>query len=363
MTDKFGNLIQFAARNRGEGTLVEPRFYYDVLNFQPYSDTAEPYSLVVGQSDPDSFKNSEQFPVRITHVVVSPQHYLSGTAEGLIIQRPSAAQRLMLRLERYGEYYMNEMHMRSTAWHNVQNAPAQNVAMGTVTHTFAQPVVLSARDSLRVEFDLVYPTEQLCTVPQPSPGTFTLNGDPASAAFNPQIDVQFTGVGILSGRPYFLAGPARRTSDSVRSVYVVDPSLLQNIGHEPIALTDMTVTGNSQYFDPQTDALLGYLPDVRMFRIQVRQQGNGTQANWFRGPTFPEIIPRMPLALLGTHVSNSVVHRLPGDGIQLDPGEMIRVSGQNSVYGDLVLVASPNDVASRMPRQYHIGLAGYLMVT
>lgn len=357
MTSPFGDLIQFASKNRGDGVLIEPRFYYDVLNFAGVDSAAPAYSRTVQQSDPDSFKNGEQFPVRLTHLLISPQHeIITGASPTLLYERPSTVQYLTLRVERYGEYYMNEQFIRASAWHNVANAQPYNLASGSVTHRFFQPLVLSARDSLRVDFEAVYPGVTPFGVPDPNASLGFINSVDGAAYVAPSIVVQLAGVGMRSGRAYMLAGPARPTTDAGTTIFTVDPALLQNVGNEPIALTDMTVVGNSSFQTVAGTTGTGLLPDVRMFRMQVRQQGNGTQAQWAKGPTYPTPINRLPLGLFGTHLGDAVVHRFPGDGITLDPGEVVRVSGQNAAYG-------AQSGADAYPRQYNVGFAGYLMVT
>lgn len=360
MSNPFGDIVQFASRNRGEGTLIEPRFYHDVLDFLNVTGTGA-YTAIVPNSDPDSYKNGEQFPVRITHMVVAPQHAVVPTNEDgiqAIYEPASKAQQLLLRVERYGDYYMNEQFIRASAWHNVQSAQPYNLAAGSVVHRFFQPLVLSGRDSLRVDFDAVFPGQTVFASAAPDAALFTTNSD-GDAAVVPDILVQVTGVGMRSGRPYLLAGPARPTTSGGQTIFTVDPTLLQNIGNEPIALTRMTVVANVAF--SQTDgAVLGLLPNAQMFRIQVRQQGNGTQAEWTRGPTYPTPITRMPLALFGTELGDAIVHRFPGDGITLDPGEVIRVTGKNSVYGPIDYDDPAPDLN---PRQYSVGFAGYLMVT
>lgn len=361
MTSPFGDLIQFASKNRGDGVLIEPRFYYDTLDFTtlPGAEEADPYTLVAQNSDSAAYTNGEQFPVRITHMVVSPLHTpVTGESYKVIYQRPSGAQSLWLRVERYSEYYMNESFIRATAWHNVQSAQPYNAAAGTVTHKFFQPLVLSARDSLRVDFEAVFPGATTMAVPiiggESGPMPTTLNPDNAA----PSIFVQLTGVGMRSGQPYFLAGPARPTTDGGSRLFSVDPANLQNLGNEPIAVTEMTVNASLSVEIPEGEgSTTTVLSDVRFFRMRVRQQGNGTQAELFRGPVYPTPMERMPLSLFGTHLGDAVVHRLPGDGIQLDPGEVLRVSGQNARY-----VVNRGNIAP-IPTLYAVGFAGYLMVT
>lgn len=362
MTSPFGDLIQFASRNRGEGVLVEPRFYFDFLDFSQVDSAAPPYSRTVSNTDQASFTNGEQFPVRLTHVIIAPEHRPTASeGENVVVyERPSTVQQLFLRIERYGEYYMNEQFVRASAWHNVQSAQPYNLSAGSVVHRFFQPLVLSARDSLRVDFEALFPGATPMAQPVPDFQPWTINRNDQSQPVQPQIDVQVAGVGMRSGRPYLLAGPARPTTESGQSLFTVDPALLQNVGNESIALTEMTVTANVTFTQPGLEAdISGLLSDARLFRMQVRQQGNGTQASWFRGPIFPNEVRRMPLGLFGTHLGSAVVHRFPGDGITLDPGEVVRVSGQNSVYGNVDF--SP--ISPNYPNRYAVGMAGYLMVT
>ncbi len=333
----YNDLVQFASRNRGEGVLVEPRFYYDVLDF-PTVATA--VGQEIGNSDSDAYKNGEQFPVRLTHMIAAPMPIMS---DQNTLKWPSQAaiQDMFFRVERYGEFYMNERLIRGPAWQNKVVAPPTSMNNGIVTHRFAQPLVLSSRDSLRVELDSPYDFSSV----QWPPYSLSTTGVSDAAAV---ITVQFTGLGFKSGRPYLYSGEATRAG----AIWVVDPSQLQNTGNEPVIITEMTVmaakTGLFAPGEGQTNAPTGTsLADARLFRIGVRQNGNGTQAWWFRGPVYPEAIYRMPLCLLGTDVNNAVVHQFPGDGLTLEPGELLRVKGASNT--------------NTFPAA--VGFAGYVMVT
>ncbi len=368
MTHPFGDIIQFASRNRGEGVLIEPRFYYDRLDFTStlVSEQALPYSQEVPQTDPDSYKNGEQFPVRLTHMIVAPALMQETSDNAVVFTRSSLAQKLMLRVERYGEYYMNETHIRASAWHNVACAPPANVGESLVSHTFFQPVVLSARDSLRVDIEAIYPaaSQQMFIPPPGATQEVLLNSVPVDglgATLGGEVYVALGGGGTRYGRPYVLSGGARPTTEGGLTFFSVDPSQLQNIGNEPIALTSISVNAAVKtIFDPNNQPTPGRIYDTRFFRVRIRQQGNGTQANWFRGPTFPQLIDRMPLSMLGTSINTAVVHRFPGDGIQLDPGEFVRVTGLNEKYGPFESTVTEPDV---IPRIYDVAFAGYIMVT
>lgn len=333
----YNDLVQFAARNRGEGVLVEPRFYFDFL---PFPTVAQAAGQEIGNTDSDAYKNGEQFPVRLTHMVVAPLPTMDNQN---VLRWPSqsAVQDMFLRVERFGEFYMNERLIRAPAWMNKVIAPPTSMNNGVVTHRFAQPLVLSSRDSLRVELEAPYTFTGVNFPP------YNLSTDDVSDLVL-EITVQVTGIGMKSGRPYFYSGQARPAG----AVYAIDPAQLQNTGNEPVVVTEMTVfAGYSGIFTPaegQTLAPTGTnLVDARFFRINVRQNGNGTQAYWMRGPVYPDLVARMPLCLLGTDVNNCVVHEFPGDGLTLEPGELLRVKGASNT--------------NTFPAA--VGFAGYIMVT
>jgi hypothetical protein len=104
-----------------------------------------------------------------------------------------------------------------------------------------------------------------------------------------------------------------------------DPTQLRNNGAEPVALTHMTLSQPgftaSEGDDPPVPQFIG--GNIRLLDVQIRQQGNGTNADWFRGPSVPTFRPRCPAGLLGYNGGRSVVHRLPGDGFIWEPGDGI----------------------------------------
>ena len=346
MGQSYNEIIQFAAKNRGEGRIIEPRFYYDSFD-------------VNGNSDPAAFKNGEQFPVRLTHLIVSPLPYVAQVRGGptLVYAQPSITQTVFLRVERYGEFYQSETTLRASSWANVNVAPPPALNGGQVVHRFAQPVVLGMRDSFRVEFAPLTGLQSATFAAFPPHFNTSIAMTPA-ADFSGSATVQFAGVGMMSGRPYIFGGPATISGNK----YIVDASLLQNAGNEPVALTEVTVTGLAP-LNIVGDTLTGIpqagsVADARLWSMQVRQIGSGTQADWFSGPVITTPVPRMPLSLLGTHMGNALVHEFPGDGLTLEPGEMMRVNGTP---------ANATDNTGQTPILYqfptYVAFAGYLMVT
>jgi hypothetical protein len=364
MAKPFDQVVQFASRNTGEGVLVEPRFYYDILDFPRLVDSSgpSPDSTIVANSDPGAYVNAEQFPVRLTQMIVSVLPMIQpDNPEVLVYPALSDVQKVFLRVERYGEFYMSEIPLRAVNFANKNVAPPTSTGQGTVMHKFHTPVVLASRDSFRVEFSLSTPLGYNSVwFPPYGDGTLGQSGAAVIEPGNLRCNVQFAGVGMISGRPYVFGGEGTFVGGS----WVVDSAQMINASNEPVAITQVTASANfnvALVFNPIfPDALPpGTFPaDVRFMSIQIRQQGNGTQANWMRGPTNPVNITRMPLSLLGTDMGSAVVHEIPGDGLTLEPGETVRVQG------NFALPELPAEVPMPQFRfPVYVAFAGYIMVT
>jgi len=171
-----------------------------------------------------------------------------------------------------------------------------------------------------------------------------LEEDPGATAR--RVAVSFTGIGMLSRRPYFLESDA---SVGDLNQVILPTDNFRTDGAEPVIITDMAINCSALLNDPDTD-----LGDVRMVRVQVRQVGNGTNADWFTGPigvTPP--LPQCPAALLGMLTGRCIVHEFPGDGLLWEPGEGLSVEMAE-------LPGSTRDAAGiRMA----IGFFGFVSVT
>lgn len=342
MTERnIDRLVKLAAKNITSGIINEPRVFYDVVTLeQPQLNGATvqlPGPVSVG--DPDAFINRSQFPVRITHASAQLlwKEY-NGVVIGLDERKIQGAG---LNLRHHDEYYMSNDFQPLPLWATEYVALSPAVTMTTSTWEFPCPVILSARDSLLVETSVVldladyFPVEQV----------------PSDLL----ASVSFTGTGVLSGRPYFFGAQlVLDTTPGVKRTF--DPTKLRNTGAEPIALTNMTF---SQPGFTVTEAAVPSFTtgNIRLLDIQVRQQGNGTQEEWFRGPTIPTLRPRMPAGLLGYHGGRSVVHRFPGDGLIWEPGDGV-VPQLRALVANLEETDGETDV---MP-DIAISLMGYTSV-
>jgi hypothetical protein len=298
-------LVKLAAENLRAGRIEEPRVYFDSLTLQ--SDDVET------ASSPGVFINGEQFPVVITHLTAALRPF--DATPNLYEERQ--IQRCGLRLTFHDSYYQAREFVPVPLWINKVVGAGDLVSQGVSSWVFDRPCVLSARDSFRVRVALE-------SVPQ-SPRLVT---------------VSFTGTGMLSRRPYFLSSQTF-LSDTTPRQLVTDG--FRNDGAEPIAITDMSVHCGPEELD-QVGA-----GDITQLRLQVRQVGNGTQADWFSGPTVPALLTECPATLAGVDTGRAAVHRFPGQGLLWEPGEGINL--------DAVALAP-----STVGLQLGVALCGYLVV-
>jgi hypothetical protein len=204
-------------------------------------------------------------------------------------------QRMGVRFTFHDQYYMGREFKALPLWATKVVTGPQALTPAFSSYTFDRPVILSARDSLRVQV--------------------ALESQPASPR---RVSVSFSGVGLLSKRPYFLASEVELSNEAPVILDTVD---FRNDGTEPIALTDMVLHCGAEVEDPVGAG------DIRQLRVQIRQIGNGTGADWYIGPTSPVPLSQMPATLLGTTQGMAVVHQFPGDGLIWEPGEGIVVQG------------------------------------
>lgn len=314
-------LQRLAEGNLEKGVLYEPRMYFDV--FQGVTEGGRV------RSEGGVFRNGEQFPVRLTHLTASTAFQNS---EGQPIDE-RAIQRIGMYLQFHDQYYMNppfqslgtNLSVAATpvpAWGNKIVATSDNVNQGGTTTKFPQPFILSVRDTLRVQ----------------------LNAQTQDQLDSPVgVSVSFTGVGILSRQPYFLTG-ATLVSDT--KVVEIPSTNYINDGIEPILITEMS-TLTSGELDFETD-ITG---DARRISLQIRQVGNGTNADWVQGPQNKGIVEAAPTILWGQYAGRAVVHEFPGKGLLWEPGESIDVE-----------VIGLEGLGRQANVDFLVGLTGYIAV-
>lgn len=286
-------LVKLAADNLCRGIIEEPRAYYDRLTFDPTISNAPTF----GASN--TFLNGERHPVRLTHMTAAVAYV---DEAGNTAQDERLIQRMRLRMRHHDYFYMRNQFVPLPLWNNTHTAAADVVSFGTSAWFFERPLVLSARDALEVSVQL--------------------EDNPPDEDGNVPVSVSFTGVGLYSRRPYFLFGDVTIADDTIVNIAMDN---YRNDGAEPILITDMTTNvGNQLGLDDPTG-------DIRRARVRVWQNGNGTNADWFQGPTGTALpIEMIPASLLGVRSGRAVTHRFPGDGLIWEPGEGIQIAVNHS---------------------------------
>ncbi len=302
-------LVELAKKNLQGGIIEEPRLFYD---FAEIPATA-PFTA---QFTNNVFRNGEQFPVRITHMIATIAPTFGGSPAGEFTDE-RLIQHVALRMRWHDTAYMSSFFVPLPLWANKVLAGAEATQQGTTSWVFDRPLILSARDSFRVQAQLA-----------------------ADADTDRNVMMGFSGVGLLSGRPYFF-GSSPRTLEDENLTQIPSRGYI-NDGAEPVAVTDMVtqVTGVLTDANPSGDA--------RRAGWGLRQIGNGTQSDMFVGPA---VAPPAafgsdlcPGSLLGISTGRSIVHRFPGDGVIWEPGEGIQaeiapVTGVDDVQGATVYLA------------------------
>lgn len=295
--DRVSRIIRTARDNLCKGVIEEPRIFYDQIVIP--EDGTSGFGLA------DAFVNGEQYPVKI-HWMTCAIGYHDSVGE--VVADETLIQRVKMRFTYHGSDYMRRAFVRAPVWHNVPVAAPDAVAFGQTSMRPASPWLLSSRDSLLVR----------------------VQSDDIAAETARTATVAITGYGLDTRRPYFKAAELDITGDG--QPHPLNPSDFRNDGDEPMVVTEiaahLSAPAGSQ--SPQGD--------IRPLRLDVRQQGNGTQAQWVVAPpTLPELCPAV---LWGTQSGRAVVHRWPpkdqpaeNEGLFWEPGEGLQVEVQGPSTG------------------------------
>lgn len=271
-------LLKFlAARNVCDGKLYEPRLYSQVFDFSQ-ADTLSPQ-----YSDEDVFRNGEQYPVRITHIVaaIRDDNQVSG---GSIDER--LVQKYRLRARMLDTFYMNDEPIPVPLLHNQVCAASDIVTRATSSWRFAHPFYMGNRDTLSVGVSLEYPVA-------------------AQTEVSLKVWVSFHGFGALSRRPKELHGFVTFEPTSP-SIITIPDGFFRNDGIEPLEIHSMSInveppTGSAGLANPSGN--------IRRALVRVQQIGNGTNQRWTRSLFSNTNL--VPASLWGLTTGRAVVHALP----------------------------------------------------
>lgn len=271
-------LLKFlAARNVCDGKLYEPRIYSQVFDFSQ-SGTLSPL-----YSDEDVFRNGEQYPVRISHIVAMIRDD-GGASGGSVDER--LIQRYRFRARMLDTFYMNDEPIPMPLLHNQVCAASDIVTRGTSSWRFNHPFFMGGRDTLSVGVSLEY------AVNAQTEGTI-------------KIWVSFHGFGALSRRPKELHGYVTFVPTSP-NVLTIPDGFFRNDGTEPLEIHSMSInveppTGSAGLTNPSGN--------IRRALVRVQQVGNGTNQRWTRSTfTTTNVVPA---GLWGLTTGRAMVHALP----------------------------------------------------
>lgn len=279
------HLVKLAAKNPCEGIVEEPRAFFDVIR--------TPSTLTRSvRSNAQTFQNGERYPILLTHLTAFIRPGYQGEELG---DDEALVQRVGMRLVSSNSFYQNADFQALPLWHNVVSTGNPTLQRAQASFTFDRPLILASQNSLDVRVAYA----QTPTSPR-------------------RCEVVIRGVGLLSQQPTVIGGAVEIEDQGTLSF---SPELFRNLRMEPIALTDMSLLVTAEEDE------LGSVGDLRPLSIAIRSIGGGTQAEFFVGPSDPPW-PRMPAYLLGKTTGRCIVHRFPGDGVRLEPGD--------SFYAELV---------------------------
>lgn len=300
MSDVHQDLLRIAIDNSIEGRLYEPRLYSSVFDF---TDAPRVLSMA---SAPEVFRNGEDVPVQITHLV-SAIGYAAPEEQPLPfpIGDERAIQRYGLRVKAHENYYMNPAYPALPLWHTENCAASDVVTRGQSGWEFARPVIMGPRDVFEVRVALESPIL-----------------DPYDDGITRSVSVSFRGVGLYSRQPRLLSGFATVTAAMGVSTFIIPTDTLRNTGPEPIEIHEVTfaVSALSTASDPTGD--------IRLAKASIRLAGNGTGRRWtITDPAAADDL--VPMSLWGLTTGRAVIHRIPGNGWLWKPGVGVTIEAMN----------------------------------
>lgn len=285
-TEQFLRLL--ASKNVCDGVLYEPRAYFDVIDF----------STAVNPSTgaPDVFRNGEEYPVRITHVVGAIKYTGVTSPNAFPTGDERAIQQYGIRIRGHDTYYMNPDFVAFPCWHNRPTAASDIATRAQSSWRFWRPFYMGQRDVLEVKIAMTVAV--------------------GSNDGNVRIGCSFEGVGALSRRPKKLYGFVDVANADSTNVIAIPTDFYRNDGAEPLEIHQMVVhaVGGTLVSDP--------VGEIRNPRFSIKLIGNGTNSRWTIGPiTNPPALSDnfMPGPLWGPTTGRSIVHAL-AEGSDGHPG-------------------------------------------
>lgn len=277
-----------------DGILYEPRLKAQLFDF---SNTTQITPLA---SDDATFINSEQYPVRITHIVAAIRDQGPDPFVESADSDPRLIQQIGLRVRAHDTFYMNDEFVRLPLWATQPTAGPDPVSRSLSSWTFGFGkhrigTFMGSKDNFQVHVALEYPVN-------------------ADTEVSLGVWVTFHGVGAYSRRPKQLTGFRSFTAADGVNPRAIAPQSFLNDGTEPLEITEVTVHAQAADGTSGTDPV----GNIRRLRMKIQQAGNGTNQRWTTTPQIASPIPGIinlddcvPATLWGLTTGRSVVHELP----------------------------------------------------
>ena len=278
------------------GNYYEPRIYYDTLRLITTGAGQQ------GVFNPAAFKNGEQFPVHLTHLIFAIRQY-GGGDDPAVGTSETLAQRIGLRLTEYSSYYMTDTFTPLPSWGNVPVGLGDPYGASMSVWNFMRPILLPFRASLYVYSYLENtPTEDTSR----------------------RVAVSFHGQRDISRQAVELPGFINQDV-AVDIERRITPAInYSNDGSEAIAIEGMTINVDG-LSDDLTD-----VGNIRQARIRFGLEGAGTTSDFTKTSVLnPTVGDRgCPAQLLGPSGGRSIVHRIPRGGWILHPGHGFQIEAR-----------------------------------
>lgn len=314
METRDEHLVKLGKYNVCEGREYEPRLFYELFTF--------PLGRQVVFSEDGVFKNGNEWPIRITHILAAMRPAVSIPSPAVAPNQGDERliQRYGLRIKGHDTFYMSDLFTPFPLWHNVESGVSDSVLRGTSVWKFDQPWPLASRDTIQVDVQL-----------QNAP----------TANTNRRVGITFHGYGDKSKRPYQF--PSYTTLTDVTSTQLPVDNL-RNAGGEVVWITEMEV------FCSAENTASNPAGDISQLLLSIRHLGSGTQRPWNIGPTVV-VLPRAPALLYGPSMGRAIVHRLPKGGWLWQPDEGV----QPEIFSF--------DTTRSVVEGVWLGMLGYMILT
>lgn len=278
------------------GNYYEPRLLYATQRIETSGSGAMP------SFNPAAFKNGEQFPVHLTHLVFAIRQYGGGDDPAASTAEVNA-QRVGLRLTEYSSYYMTDQFTPLPSWGNIPVGLGDPYGFSMSMWNFMRPILLPFRAQLFV---------------------YSYLENTPDAETTRRVGVSFHGQRDASRQAVELPGYIDQSSAVDIERRIVPAVNYSNDGSEAIAIEGMTINVDAQSDDDSDPG------DIRQARIRFGLEGAGTTSDFTRTSVMnPTAGDRgCPAVLFGVSGGRSVVHRIPRGGWILHPGHGFQVEAQ-----------------------------------